>query len=159
LYRPGFCPAPIVLEIVSGTFRLRRHAGEQYSLLLGRFGDHDVRMFVRASFLAAAVIAVLGPAAAFAGEWCTAIDGYTLRCSGGERVKVEGIRAPELNQPGGEEARQRLQKRIRSGELVVQRGGTDKYGRTLARVYVNGNRISQMDVSPKSVSPKSISTR
>lgn len=116
-------------------------------------------MFVRASFLAAAVIAVLGPAAVFAGEWCTAIDGYTLRCSGGERVKVEGIRAPELNQPGGEEARQRLQRRIRSGELVVQRGGTDKYGRTLARVYVNGNRISQMDVTPKSASPKSISTR
>jgi hypothetical protein len=48
-------------------------------------------------------------------------------------VKIEGIRAPELNQPGGEEARQRLQKRIRSGELVVQRGGTDKYGRTLVR--------------------------
>ena len=40
-----------------------------------------------------------------------------------------------------------------------QRGGTDKYGRTLARVYVNGNRISQMDVSPKSVSPKSVHTR
>lgn len=116
-------------------------------------------MFVRASFLAAAVIAVLGPAAALAGEWCTAIDGYTLRCSGGERVKVEGIRAPELNQPGGEEARQRLQRRIRSGELVVRRGGTDKYGRTLARVYVNGNRISQVDVSPKSAGPKSISTR
>jgi len=116
-------------------------------------------MFVRASFLAAAVIAVLGPAAAFAGEWCTAHDGYTLRCSGGERVKVEGIRAPELTQPGGEEARQRLQKRIRSGELVVQRGGTDKYGRTLARIYVNGNRVTQIDVDAKSASPKSAKPR
>jgi endonuclease YncB( thermonuclease family) len=116
-------------------------------------------MFARTSFLAAAVVAVLAPAAAFAGEWCTAIDGYTLRCAGGERVKVEGIRAPELNQPGGEEARQRLQRRIQSGELVIKRGGKDKYNRTLARVYVNGNRISQMDVSPKSVSPKTISTR
>jgi endonuclease YncB( thermonuclease family) len=116
-------------------------------------------MFIRASFLAAAVMAVLGPAAAFAGEWCTAVDGYTLRCSGGERVKVEGIRAPELGEPGGEEARQRLQRRIQSGEVVIKRGGKDKYNRTLARVYVNGNRISQMDVSPKSVSPKTISTR
>jgi endonuclease YncB( thermonuclease family) len=116
-------------------------------------------MFIRASFLAAAVMAVLGPAGAFAGEWCTAVDGYTLRCSGGERVKVEGIRAPELGEPGGEEARQRLQRRIQSGEVVIKRGGKDKYNRTLARVYVNGNRISQMDVNPKSVSPKSISTR
>ena len=116
-------------------------------------------MFRRASSLAFAATVLLAATAAFAGEWCTAIDGYTLRCSGGERVKIEGLRAPELNQPGGEEARQRLQRRIRSGELVVQRGGTDKYGRTLARVYVNGNRVSQMDVTPKSVGPKSVSTR
>jgi endonuclease YncB( thermonuclease family) len=107
-------------------------------------------MFARTCSFAFAGTAVLVAAAAFAGEWCTAIDGYTLRCSGGERVKIEGIRAPELTEPGGEEARQRLQKRIRSGELVVQRGGTDKYGRTLARAYVNGNRITQIDVTPKS---------
>jgi endonuclease YncB( thermonuclease family) len=106
-------------------------------------------MFARACSLAFAATVLLGATAASAGEWCTALDGYTLRCSGGERVKVEGIRAPELNQPGGEEARQRLQKRIRSGELVVQRGGTDKYGRTLARVYVNGDRITDIDLNPK----------
>ena len=113
-------------------------------------GDDDVPMFPRACALALAVTAVLGAKVAFAGEWCTAIDGYTLRCSGGERVKIEGIRAPELNQPGGEDARQRLQRRIRSGELVVQRGGTDKYGRTLARIYVNGNRVTQVDLNPQS---------
>lgn len=133
--------------------------GTQYSLLRQGVGHHDVPMLLRPCLLAFAATAVLGATPAFAAEWCTAIDGYTLRCSGGERVKIEGIRAPELNQPGGEEARQRLQRRIRSGELVVQRGGTDKYGRTLARVYVNGNRISQMDVSPKSASSKSVSTR
>lgn len=116
-------------------------------------------VFTRASSFTFALAAMLAAAAAFAGEWCTAIDGYTLRCSGGERVKVEGLRAPELTEPGGEQARQRLQRRIQSGELVIKRGGKDKYNRTLARVYVNGNRISQMDVSPKSASPKTISTR
>jgi endonuclease YncB( thermonuclease family) len=131
----------------------------QYSLLCQGVRDHDVPMYARACLRVFAATAVLGATAAFAGEWCTAIDGYTLRCSGGERVKIEGLRAPELSQPGGEEARQRLQRRIRSGELVVRRGGTDKYGRTLARVYVNGNRISQVDVSPKSAGPKSVSTR
>jgi micrococcal nuclease len=116
-------------------------------------------MFVRACVLSAAVLGVLGPAAVLAGEWCTALDGYTLRCHGGERVKIEGLRAPELTQPGGEEARQRLQRRIRSGELVVQRGGTDKYGRTLARVYVNGNRVTQVDVDAKPASTRSAKPR
>jgi micrococcal nuclease len=130
----------------------------QYSLLRTRSTDHDIRMF-RACWLTVAATALLGAAPALAGEWCNAIDGYTLRCSGGERVKVEGIKAPELTEPGGEEARQRLQKRIRSGELVVQRGGTDKYGRTLARIYVNGNRVTQTDLNPKTASAKSSKPR
>jgi endonuclease YncB( thermonuclease family) len=96
-----------------------------------------------------AVLAVALAAAASAGERCSAIDGDTLQC-GRERVRIEGLRAPGLQEPGGPEARQRLQRRIQSGELVIQRKGRDKYGRTLARAYVNGNRITQLDVTPKS---------
>jgi hypothetical protein len=33
--------------------------------------------------------------------------------------------------------------------VVIERRGKDKYGRTLGRVYVSGNRISQSDVSGK----------
>ncbi len=93
-------------------------------------------------------------ASARAGEQCSAVDGGTLRC-GNERVRVEGVKAPALNEPGGEQARRRLQQRIRSGEVVIQRGGKDRWGRTLARVYVNGNRITQVDVS----SPRSAQRR
>ena len=100
---------------------------------------------------ARAILAVL--AVAFAGaasaERCTAIDGVTLQC-GRERVRVEGLRAPGLREPGGREARQRLQRRIQAGELVIERKGRDKYGRTLGRAYVNGIRITQLEVSPKS---------
>ena len=98
--------------------------------------------------LVAVLIGVL-PVLASAGERCSAIDGDTLRC-GRERVRIEGINAPELEAPGGREARQRLQQRIRSGEIVIERRGRDKYGRTLGRLYVNGNRITQIDVTPKS---------
>ena len=45
--------------------------------------------------------------AATAGERCSAIDGQTLAC-GRERVRVEGLRGPSLDEPGGREARQRL---------------------------------------------------
>lgn len=95
-----------------------------------------------------AALAVVAAGAATAGERCSAIDGDTLRC-GRERVRVEGINAPELKAPGGQQARQRLQQRIQSGEIVIERRGRDKYGRTLGRLYVNGNRITQVDVSPK----------
>ena len=83
--------------------------------------------------------------AATAGERCSAIDAQTLAC-GRERVRVEGLRGPALEEPGGREARQRLQRRIQSGELVIDRTGRDKWGRTLGRAYVNGKRITQLDV-------------
>jgi len=96
-----------------------------------------------------AVLTMALAGAASAGERCSAIDGNTLRC-GRERVLVEGLHAPGLQQPGGQAARERLQRRIRAGELVIERKGRDKYGRTLGRAYVNGNRISQLDVGSKS---------
>jgi micrococcal nuclease len=94
-------------------------------------------------------VVLLISAMALAGERCVAIDGDTLRC-GRERVRIEGVYAPDLDQPDGQQARQRLQRRIQSGEVVIERRGRDKYGRTLGRLYVNGNRITQIDVSPKS---------
>ena len=64
-------------------------------------------------------------------------------------VRVEGLHAPTVNEPGGPEARARLDRRIRQGELVIERQGLDRFGRTLGRVYVNGKRITQLDVEPK----------
>jgi endonuclease YncB( thermonuclease family) len=83
--------------------------------------------------------------AASAGERCSALDGQTLVC-GRERVRVDGLRGPSLEEPGGHEARQRLQRRIQAGELIIDRTGRDKWGRTLGRAYVNGKRITQLDV-------------
>jgi endonuclease YncB( thermonuclease family) len=93
-----------------------------------------------------AVLAVALAGGASAAERCSALDGATLQC-GRERVRVEGLRAPGLEEPGGPEARQRLQRRIQSGELVIERKGRDRYGRTLGRAYVNGIRISQLDLN------------
>lgn len=96
--------------------------------------------------MAFAVLALTVAASASAGERCSALDANTLQC-GRERVRVEGLRGPGMDRPGGPEARNRLQRRIRAGELVIERKGRDKYGRTLGRAYVNGNRITELDVS------------
>jgi hypothetical protein len=98
------------------------------------------------SILAGMAVALAG--AASAGERCSAFDGSTLQC-GRERVRVEGLHAPTLNEPGGPEARARLDRRIRQGELVIERQGRDRFGRTLGRIYVNGKRITQLDLEPK----------
>ncbi len=103
-------------------------------------------MVAARSILAGVAVALAG--AASAGERCSAFDGSTLQC-GRERVRVEGLRAPTLNEPGGPEARARLDRRIRQGELVIERQGRDRFGRTLGRIYVNGKRITQLDLEPK----------
>jgi endonuclease YncB( thermonuclease family) len=93
-------------------------------------------------------VAALLACNAWAGERCTALDGSSLRCRDNERVRIEGIKAPQPGEPGAEAAKQRLQKRIQRGELVIQRKGQDKYGYTLGRIFVDGHRITQSDVAP-----------
>jgi len=103
-------------------------------------------MLTARSILAGLAVAVAG--AASAGERCSAFDGTTLQC-GRERVRVDGLHAPSLNEPGGQEARARLERRIRHGELVIERGERDRFGRTHGRIYVNGKRITQLDLDTK----------
>ena len=103
-------------------------------------------MIAARSILAGVALVLAGAAAA--GERCSALDGTTLQC-GRERVRVDDLRAPTLNEPGGPEARARLERRIRQGELVIERGDRDRFGRTHARIYVNGKRITQLELEPK----------
>jgi endonuclease YncB( thermonuclease family) len=94
------------------------------------------------------LLLVLASAAATASEACRAIDGDTLIC-GRERVRVRGVYAAERGQPGGLEARDRLARLIRSGDLQLVRRAHDRYGRTIADVYVDGKRIRQRDIGPR----------
>jgi hypothetical protein len=53
----------------------------------------------------------------------------------------------EQSQPGGTEARIRLQSLIESEKLRIEPVGRDRYGRTLAYIYVDGRRLVQSDIS------------
>lgn len=80
-------------------------------------------------------------------------DGDTLRC-GDEKVRIANIDAPELsNSPpchdrrryrywcdyaAGVASRDALIQLIGQGRVTFDRQGVDRYGRTLARVQVNG---------------------
>ncbi len=79
-------------------------------------------------------------------------DGDSIRLCDGERIRIANIDAPEMPQsPKCErgrrgwcdyrlaaQSRDALQSFILSGAVSIQRQGQDAYGRTLARVTVNG---------------------
>jgi endonuclease YncB( thermonuclease family) len=98
--------------------------------------------------IALAILAVAAATASSAGERCIAIDGDTLVCNR-QKVRLTNVYAAEMNEPGGRAAKQRLRAMIASGEVILRPVGTDRYGRTLAEVYVNGRRIEQSDIGPR----------
>ena len=88
-------------------------------------------------------------------------DGDTVRLCSGERIRIMDIDAPELfrsercsppsvrrlqyspnpawcDYTKGERARGALAQFLSHGTIRLQRTGTDRYGRTLARISVNG---------------------
>ena len=91
---------------------------------------------------------LLLPVGALAGERCLAIDGDTLVCNH-RKVRLTNVYAAELNESGGQAAKRRLQALVSAGDVQIRAYGTDRYGRTLAEVYVNGRRIEQGDIGPR----------
>lgn len=82
---------------------------------------------------------------------CTASDGDSLRC-GSERIRLLAIDAPEIGrcQPAGRQcapgdpvaSRDNLRRMIAGRPLSIERVKQDRYGRTIARVAVNGRDLS-----------------
>lgn len=80
-------------------------------------------------------------------------DGDTIRTCAGERVRIENIDAPELpDSPKCTDRRRQgwcdyglavrsrneLASFLKGGHVAISRSGTDRYGRTLARLLVDG---------------------
>lgn len=88
------------------------------------------------------------------------VDGDTLRL-GTERIRLANIDAPEA----GDRARclaernlarlatERLRELTRGQRLDVRREGKDRYGRTLARVRVNGRDVGERLVAEGYAAP------
>ena len=84
-------------------------------------------------------------------------DGDSIRLCDGERIRIANIDAPEMSgspkcQRGRNgwcdyrlavQSRDALQGLLASGPVTVTRQGKDAYGRTLARVSVNGQDAGQ----------------
>lgn len=73
----------------------------------------------------------------------SAIDGDTIRV-GGERIRLRGIDTPELDEPEGLVAKQRLEDLLRSGPMEIIPHGRDVYDRIIADVFVNGQNVAEI---------------
>ncbi|MBU7045383.1 MAG: thermonuclease family protein [Theionarchaea archaeon] len=77
---------------------------------------------------------------------CTVIiDGDTFRLGNGEMVRLIGIDAPELSQPGGEESREYLTHLISGKDITLKKGyeDRDKYNRLLRFVYIGTTCVNE----------------
>lgn len=72
-----------------------------------------------------------------------AVDGDTIRY-GTERIRLRGMNAPELSEPGGIEARQRLAELLRQGNIRIIPHGQDVYGRMLADVFISDRNVAEI---------------
>ena len=108
-----------------------------------------------AALVAAAVLLARSHHPAAPGTVEKVIDGDTVVLSGGEHVRLLGIDAPELHpgrpgragpfpEPGAAEARDALRALVAGQTLRVERHGRDRYGRTLARLFLaDGTDVSE----------------
>lgn len=88
----------------------------------------------------------------FASEWqCQVIaetDGDTIKVLSAEkktiRVRLARIDAPEKKQPFGKLAGKTLSGMVFGKQVVVHEIGKDKYGRTLADIYLGGHWINTL---------------
>lgn len=72
-----------------------------------------------------------------------AIDGGTIRY-GAEHIRIRGLNAPELTEPGGREALERLSQLLREGSIHIDPHGKDVHDRTVADVFVNGQNVVEL---------------
>lgn len=72
-----------------------------------------------------------------------AVDGDTIRV-GGERIRLRGIDTPELSEPEGLAAKQRLEELLRSGPMEIILHGRDVYDRLIADVFINGQNVAEI---------------
>jgi len=80
------------------------------------------------------------------------VDGDTIhvRPDGGGRplsIRIDGIDAPEICQPGGTVSRAALRQRALGQHVAVQGRQQDDYGRLLARIVLNDEDLGQWMVA------------
>ena len=99
-----------------------------------------------AFFLLAALLAPISWAENIPCRVVGVTDGDTVTCLTPEKrqikVRLAQIDAPEKGQPFGQRSKQTLSDFVFQRDVVLKSDGTDRYGRTIATIYVAGRDIN-----------------
>ena len=103
-------------------------------------------------FLFLLALAFVGQASAefFIGTVSSVHDGDTITLqteTATKKIRLAGIDAPEIKQPYGFESRDALRQDILSQQVTVDTNKTDKYGRSVGKIMLNGEDINLKQVS------------
>jgi endonuclease YncB( thermonuclease family) len=105
--------------------------------------------FAATALLLASIAAAAPPA--FTGTAVSVHDGDTLHVIDDAKqehtIRLAGIDAPERRQPFGTVARDRLAELAKGNAVAVIAGKPDKYGRTVARIEVEGHDVGHLLVA------------
>jgi len=71
------------------------------------------------------------------------IDGDTIETSTNIQIRLLGINTPEKSQPFYIEATNFLSQQIQNKSIKTEIYGTDKYGRTLAHIFIDDKNINE----------------
>lgn len=63
-----------------------------------------------------------------------------------QKVRIEGIDAPEICQPFGDNARRHLEQLVLNRPVLLDMVAQDRYGRQLARVYLDQQDVGRLQV-------------
>jgi len=72
------------------------------------------------------------------------VDGDTFKLANGQKVRMVGIDAPEMDKCGGMEAKKELEKNILYKKVELTDLKVDQYGRILALVYSQKKLVNQV---------------
>src|SRR5699024_2560958 len=72
------------------------------------------------------------------------IDGDTYVMDDRTKIRIKNIDAPEMDQPYGKEAKAFAIKKLLNKKVVLIDTELDRYGRTLAKVEVNGDDFATL---------------
>lgn len=73
------------------------------------------------------------------------LDGATVELRNGEKVKVAGLMAPKLEQPGGQAAKRRLQSLLRRGTSIGLSDPRDlMIGQSIRTVTKGGKNVVRL---------------
>lgn len=117
------------------------------SLSAARFRGRAGRLLAFILILAFQIVSARFSFAATVQGRCVGVsDGDTVTLLVGrkeEKVRLFGIDAPEKAQPFGLRAKQYASSLVFGRQVTLERSDTDRYGRTVGKVFVNGRSLNE----------------